>query len=167
MADEWMLIGRVAAPFGVRGEMKIEPLTDFPERFNSLTVVYVGPTRERHKVERTRMHGDRILVRLDGVSTPEQVGDYRGAELFVPRGEASPLPPGHFYLEDAVGLEVETTEGTAIGTVTEVLKTGSNEVFVVGRDRGAVLIPVIKDAIAELDMDRRRVVVEPWILTQE
>lgn len=161
-----MLIGRIAAPFGVQGEMKIDPLTDFPERFSSLEGLYVGSAHERREVEQVRMHGGRILIRLGGIRTPEEVAGLRGQELFVPRANASPLPPGHFYLEEALGLRVETTEGIEVGTVSEVLKTGSNEVFVVGRNRDAVLIPVIKDAIAELDMDGRRVVVEPWVLTQ-
>jgi 16S rRNA processing protein RimM len=106
-------------------------------------------------------------MRLEGIKSPEAVRDLRGAEIFVPRSEAAQLPPGHFYLEDALGLAVETTAGDQVGTVTEVLKTGSNEVFVVGKGSDAVLIPVIKEAVVDLDLSSRRVIVEPWVLIQE
>lgn len=167
MPDDWMVIGRVGAPFGVRGEVKIDLLTDFPERFNALKTVYVGETHTPYRVQQVRRQGDRLLLRLAELDSPEAAAELRGAELFVPRTEASPLPPGHFYLEEAIGLEVETADGSSVGTVTEVLKTGSNEVFVVGRGSDAILIPVIRDAIVDLDMDGRRVVVEPWVLARE
>lgn len=162
-----MLIGRVAGPFGVRGEVKIDPLTDFPDRFQELETVYVGPGHDAYRVERARKHRGQVLISLSGIDAPEAVRELRGAEIFVPRAQAAPLPPGHFYLEDAVGLSVQTTDGRDIGTVTDVLVTGSNEVFVVGAGKDAVLIPVIKDAVTELNLDERRVVVEPWVLTQE
>lgn len=162
-----MLIGRIAGPFGVRGEIKIDPFTDFPDRFRDLESVYVGPDHDAYRVERARRHQAQLLVRLEGISSPEAARDLRGAEIFVPRAEAAPLPPGHFYLEDAVGLTVQTSGGADVGTVTDVLKTGSNEVFVVGTGKDAILIPVIKDAITELNLDERRVVIEPWVLSQE
>lgn len=161
-----MLIGRVAGPFGVRGEIKVDMLTDFPERFRELRSVYVGASHAAHRVEGSRMHAGRILLRLSGLDTPEAADALRGAEIFVPRSQAAVLPPGHFYLEEAIGLAVETTDGKELGPVTDVLKTGSNEVFVVGSGTQAVLIPVISGAIAELDLDQRRVVVEPWVLSQ-
>lgn len=167
MTDEWMLIGRIAGPFGVRGEIKVDPLTDFPDRFQTLDSVYVGPGHDAHTVERARKHQGQILLSLEGISSPEAVRELRGAEIFVPRSQAAPLPPGHFYLEDAVGLTVQTTDGKDLGTVTDILRTGSNEVFVVGTGNNALLIPVIKDAVTELNLDERRVVVEPWVLEQE
>lgn len=162
-----MLVGRIAGPFGVRGEIKIDPFTDFPDRFGDLTSIYVGARRDSYAVEHGRKHRGQILVSLEGISSPEAVRELRGADIFVPRSEAAPLPPGHFYLEDAVGLTVQTSDGQAVGTVTDVLKTGSNEVFVVGAGKEAILIPVIKDAVTELNLEERRVVVEPWVLTQE
>jgi 16S rRNA processing protein RimM len=167
MDGEWMLVGRVAGSFGVHGEVKIEPLTDFPDRFASLDVLYLGEPHHAYRVERVREHNGRILAKLVGVDTPEAVRDLGQPEIFIPRAEARPLPPGHFYLEDAIGLEVATTEGKHLGTVSDVLATGSNEVFVVDGTDGQVLIPVIRDAVAELDLVARRVVVEPWVLNSD
>jgi 16S rRNA processing protein RimM len=167
MTDDWMLVGRVAGPFGVRGEIKIDPLTDFPDRFRQLESLHIGPDHDHYAIQHSRKHHGQILVSLVGVDSPEAVRELRGAEIYVPRSEAVPLPAGHFYLEDVLGLAVRTTDGAEVGTVTDVLKTGSNEVFVVGTGKEAVLIPVIKDAVSELNLDERRVVIEPWVLTQD
>ena len=166
MSDDWMVIGRIVGPFGVRGEMKVEPLTDFPERFRSLKRVYLGDARREAEVLGSRNHKGQILLRLAGIDSPEAVKELRKPELHVPRAEAWSLPEGHYYLDDVIGLQVETTDGATIGEVTDVVRTGSNDVFVVGTGATAVLVPVIKDAVTELDMRARRVVIEPWVLTQ-
>lgn len=165
--DEWLLIGRVAGPFGVGGEAKVEPYTDFPDRFRPLAELYLGADHRPVTVDRARQHKGHVLIKLAGVETPEQVREFAQQEIFVPRSEARTLPPGHFYLDDAVGLHVVTTDGRPVGRVVDVLRTGSNEVFVVRASEGDVLVPVIKDAIGELDVEGRRVTVEPWALGEE
>ncbi|HZU12769.1 MAG TPA: ribosome maturation factor RimM [Chloroflexota bacterium] len=165
--DEWMLIGRVVGPFGIRGEMKVEPLTDFPQRFRSITEVYVGTARTKREIVSARQHKGLILLRLDGVETPEQVKDLANPEIFVPRAEAAPLPQGHFYLDDALGLDVVTEDGRDVGTVRDVIRTGSNDVFVVRGADGDVLVPVTRNAVVELDFSARRAVIEAWVLGTE
>jgi 16S rRNA processing protein RimM len=167
MPDDWMLVGRVVGAFGVRGEMKVEPLTDFPERFKKTKQIYLGTDRMPVAVTGSRTHGGQVLLRLEGIDSPEAVKALRNPELFVPRDEAHPLPDGHFYLDDIIGAQVETTDGRAVGTISDVISTGSNEVFVIGKGSDAILIPVIKDAVTELDVAAKRVVVEPWVLTTE
>ncbi|GAC1508498.1 MAG: ribosome maturation factor RimM [Chloroflexota bacterium] len=162
--DEWMIVGRVAGPFGVRGEMKVEPYTDDPERFGALKHVYLDASRRRYPVERSRKHKNLVVLKLEGVDSPEAVRALAAPEIAIPRAEAVPLAQGQYYLEDILGVRVTTSEGREIGTVTDVLRTGSNDVFVVGQGSSAVLVPVIRDAIRELDLVRRRVVVDEWIL---
>lgn len=163
-SDEWMLVGRVASPFGVRGEFRVDLLTDFPRRFKKLRRVYVGKDRREFGVESVRQHADQILLKLEGVDSPESVRALAQPEIFVPRREAVRLPRGHFFLDDIPGMAVRTTDGRRLGEVTDVLATGSNEVFVVGKGRNEILIPVIKDAIHAMDLEKREVVVEPWVL---
>jgi 16S rRNA processing protein RimM len=159
-----MVIGAIAGAFGVRGEIKVELLTDFPERFETLDQVALGPRHQMYTIETVRHHGAHILVKLAGIDTPEAVARLRGLELMVPRDEAVQLPEGHFFLSDAIGIRVCSADGEEIGRVTEVLRTGANDVFVVG-DRGeAVLVPVIADAVRELNLPERRMVVEDWAL---
>lgn len=163
-AEDWMLIGQLAGPFGVRGEVKVELFTDFPERFAALERVYLGADRHAWEVEGSRRHKGQVLLKLRGLESPEAVRALGHPEIFVPRTQAAPLPEGHFYLEDAIGMVVVTEDGESLGPITQVLRTGSNDVFVVGRGRDEVLVPVIKDAIRELDVEGRRVTVERWAL---
>lgn len=162
-----MLVGRVGGPFGVRGEIKVELHTDFPERFERLAHGYFGPNYRRQSIEGSRTHKGQVLLKLKGLDTREAVEELRGEEIFVPRDEAVPLPEGHYYLDDLLDMTVATTSGHPIGRVTDVLRTGSNEVLVVNEGRDAVLIPVIKDAVRVLDLEGRQVVVEDWVLRVE
>jgi 16S rRNA processing protein RimM len=162
-----MAIGRIVGAFGVRGEIKVELLTDFPDRFAALERVLVGPERRPVAVERVRSHKGRVLVKLAGVDTPEAVAALRGAELAVPRDEAVSLPEGHYFLDDVVGCDVVTEEDTPVGTVTDVIRTGSNDVFVIGRGRDERLVPAIGDAIVDLDLASRRIVIRSWVLEPE
>jgi 16S rRNA processing protein RimM len=162
--DQWMVVGQIAGPFGLRGEIKVDLRTDFPNRFAELEHVYLGPGHKPYAVVRARRHRRQVLLTLEGVESPEAVDRLRGMELAIPREQAIPLPPGHFYLEEILGAAVATVEGAELGTVTDVLRTGSNDVFVVGTGSGALLIPSIKDAIAQLDLQGRRIVVHPWVV---
>jgi 16S rRNA processing protein RimM len=159
-----MLIGTVQGAFGLRGELKIKPHTDFPERFARLRQVFLGPQRAPYTVKRSRPHQDRVLLTLAGVETPERARDLTGLDLAVPRSEAVELPEGHYYLDDLVGLTVFSADGKAVGEVSDVLQTGSNDVLVVGRGNNAVLIPLIADAVVELNVEGRRAVVQSWVL---
>lgn len=163
-SGEWMPVGRIVGPFGVKGEAKVELLTDFPDRFKGLTSIHVGSERTVYEIERSRKHQARVLLKLAGVDTPEAVNQLRGQELAVPRDQAMRLPPDHYYLDDLNGMEVVTTDGAPVGTIREVLQTGSNDVFVIGQGRDEILVPAIQDAVKEIDMDSRRVVIEPWVL---
>lgn len=166
-SDEWMLIGEIAGPFGIRGEMKIDPLTDFPERFTELRVLYVGPARRAYPVERARLQKQQVVLKLAGVDRPEQVDELRRREVFIPRSEAAELPPGHFYLDDLIGARVVTSTGHYVGTIMDILRTGSNDVYVVGEGSDEVLIPAIKDAVTAIDLDERQVVIESWVLESD
>ena len=159
-----MVIGRIVGAFGVHGEAKVELLTDFPDRFKGLEHVLLGPNLEPATITAVRSHKGRLLIRLEGVETPEAVDALRGAELAVPREEAVQLPEGHFYLEEVIGCVVESVTGLRVGEVTDVLRTGSNDVLVVGAGNDAPLIPMIRDAIADMNLRERRIVIEDWVL---
>lgn len=161
---DWILIGRTAGAFGLRGEIKVEPLTDFPERFETLATIHLGPGHEAWTVERTRPHGKHILVKLRGVDDMDAAAALRGRDAFVPRSAALPLPDGHYLLEDLIGIAVVTSGGESVGAVVDVIRTGSNDVYVVRRGRDELLIPGIRDAVLQLDLGARQMVIDPWVL---
>jgi 16S rRNA processing protein RimM len=161
--NEFMVIGQIVGPFGLKGEAKVEILTDYPDRFAEMSEVLLGPGRTPTRLAGMRRHQGRLLLKLEGVETPEAVDALRGAELAVPRSEAVPLPEGHYFLDEVIGSEVIVEDGRHIGTVSDVLRTGSNDVFVTRRNGEEHLIPVIADAIVELDVPAKRIVVRDWI----
>lgn len=160
----WMVVGRVAGTFGVRGELKVEPLTDFLDRFERLDCVYLGPQHTPYRLERSHLHKSHVLFKLDGIDSPESAGKLHGLDVEVPRSHAVDLPEGHYFLADLIGLAVRTPQGMQVGTVTDVLRTGSNDVYVVTAGAETVLIPGIRDAVVELDLAGRELIVEPWVL---
>lgn len=156
--DDWMLVGRVTGPFGVGGEMKIELLTDFPNRFSLLERVYLGSERRGHRLLSTRRSAH-VLLKLEGVESPEAVKALRGTDVWIPRSEAMQLPEGAFYADEVVGLRVETERGEPIGIVRDILVTGANDVYVVEGVRGEILIPAIRDVVSRIDIDQGRIVI--------
>jgi 16S rRNA processing protein RimM len=162
-----MVIGEVAGAFGVRGEIKVTSFTDFPDRFNDLKSIFLGPGRQQYDVSGIRVHQGRILLQLTGIHTPEQVAALGHADISVPRAEAMPLPEGGYFLEDVIGVRVRTTDDTDLGYITDVLRTGSNDVWVVGRGKQSVLIPAIAAAVQELNIEEKYAVILPWVLASE
>jgi len=156
-----LTIGRILAPRGVRGELRVQVLTDFPKRFSWLKRVFIDDHLTQYEVERVRFFKDQVLLKLRDVDTPEAAEPLRGKEIKVPIEEAVPLAAGEYYWYEIIGLEVWTTSGRRIGKVTEILETGANDVYVVRTDSREVLIPVIADVIKEIAPDKGRIIIEP------
>lgn len=155
---EDLLVGRIVGSFGRIGEVKLLPLTDFPERlgsYESLLFRFPDGRSERLRVERARPHKGVFLVKLAGVDSIEAAERLRGAEVRIEARQVEPLPEGHFYVHDLIGLAVVTPDGERLGAISEVLRGPANDVYVAGK----YLIPATRDAIAEIDMEGRRVVV--------
>ena len=163
MAEEprFLAIGRILRAFGVHGEVKVDVLTDFPERFEQMTSLYLGDERERQPVTilSSRFHGKHALLLLEGYPDRTAAEGLRGLWLYIPLAEAMPLEEDEFYEHEVVGCVVETEDGEMLGRIREVLFTGSNEVFVVQGADGDLLIPVIKDVVLEIDSPGGRVLV--------
>ncbi len=147
--------------WGYRGELKIEILTDFPERFASLSQVFLGEDAKPFPVEHARRHGRAALLKLKGIETPEEAAKWREALVQVPRTEAVPLPEGQVYLYQVLGLTVKTAAGEMLGKIVEVLDTGANDVYVVRSDEREVLIPAIPSVIKQTDLERGEMIIEP------
>ncbi|HZT96136.1 MAG TPA: ribosome maturation factor RimM [Chloroflexota bacterium] len=158
--DDWMLVGRVAGAFGVHGELKVDPLTDFPRRFEELEVVYTGEKHFPRTVLSARV-GRRILLRLEGISSREDAQALRGTSLWVPRDQAVGLPEGQYYRDELVGLRVETEEGEALGSIDDILETGANDVYIVRSEGRELLVPAIQDVVVAIEVGRGRIIIRP------
>lgn len=158
--DGHIAIGRIATAHGIRGEVRVELYTDFPERFAPQTVIYVGEALTRAKIEYARPHKLQMLVKLVDVETRDDAEALRGQWLFVPEEEAVELEPDTYWVHDIVGLQAETEAGELLGRISEVLFTGANEVYVIqSADGGELLVPAIAEVIQQVDLAAKRITV--------
>jgi len=131
--------------------LKVEPLTDFPERFALGCSLYVEGIA--YAIERCRWHRGKVYIKLAGIDSTTAAAALRQRFLEVPEEELKPLSEGEYYQFQILGLEVRTTEGQPLGRVTHILSTGSNDVFVVHGEGSELLIPALDDVIKAIDLD--------------
>jgi 16S rRNA processing protein RimM len=144
-------VGRILGPWGLRGELKVQPLTDFPERFAPSSSLYLDGVA--YVIERCRWHRGKAYIKLSGVDSATAAEALRQRFLEVPEEELKPLSEGEYYQFQILGLDVRTTEGQPLGKVTQILSTASNDVFVVQGEGGELLIPALEDVIKAIDLD--------------
>ena len=156
---ERLVVGRVTGVWGLKGHVKVESLTDNPDRFRPGARLLAGP--RECLCEDARRQGRALVVKLHGVDTREEAADLRGAILEIPTGDAPPLPDGTYYHHQVLGLEVWTSEGCFLGRIVEILETGGNDVYVVHGPGGEALIPAIADVVVSLDLGVGRITIEP------
>ncbi len=153
----YVAVGRVLAPFGVRGEFKVEPLAP-PQTFaRGRSVTLRASVRE---IESSRRHKGAVLLRLAGIDTPEDVAAFRGEYLQVPEGDLAALDEGEYYRYELIGLRVVSTEGEELGEIAEVLERPANDVFVVRGPKGEALIPAVDEIVREVDVEGGVVTIE-------
>ncbi len=158
----FLAIGRVIKPHGVHGEVRVEPMTDRPERFGWLKDIYLGEHDPRRVgVVSVRYHQSYVLLKLDGYPTRTEAEALRNELLQVPEAEAIPLEEGEYFLHQLLGLEVVTEEGQSLGRLTEVMETGANNVFVIDGPGGQHLVPDIADVVLAIDVAAGRIVIRP------
>ncbi|WP_158509597.1 ribosome maturation factor RimM [Limnochorda pilosa] len=159
-------MGRVLGPWGVAGWVRVEPLTDRPERFLRLEQVRFRPAAGRPlrsvRVRDVQVQGIQVRLAFSGVETREEALELANGLLQVPAAEAEPLPEGRYYRFQLLGLEVWTVpEGRRLGRVVEVLETGANDVLVVQREEGGeVLLPALRQVVRRVDLDAGRLEAE-------
>jgi len=161
--SEWVTIGKVVALFGVHGELKVRMLTDIPNRFAELDAIYVGEQYTRHTIERVRPYkGDMILLKLQGLNDANKAEALRNADLYIPLSKLAKLPPDSYYQHDILGLRVFTLHDKPLGTIVDIIVTGSNDVYVVKMlDGSQQLIPAIRDVIKQIDLIRHTMHIDP------
>ena len=148
IAPGYVAVGRVLAPSGVGGELKVEPLGGPPDPLvPGRTVSLAGQPRT---VQRSRRRGRFLYLKLSGIDHRQAAEAIRGHYLQLPETELDPLAEGEYYRFQLIGLAVRSTEGEALGRIVRVLTTPSNDVFVAEGPLGEVLIPAIDDIVQEI-----------------
>jgi 16S rRNA processing protein RimM len=162
--NDMVLVGRIARAHGNRGQVIVNPATDFPEeRFRAGSVLHIrrAAAAETVTVESVRFHGGRPIVGLAGIDTMDEAEAMAGIELRVSADALQPLPEGSYYHHDLIGCSVETPRGETVGCVRAVDGDAAGSRLVVDSTNGDVLIPMVDGICVEVDVAGRRIVVAP------
>lgn len=167
--DSLLLIGRIWRPHGVRGEMKVVPETDDPERLADLTTVFMGTTPDtaaRADVDSFRLQptkkGILLILKLAGIDAREDAEALRDASLFAMQEDLPPLEEDEYFLHDLIGLFVRTEDGTEIGVVEDVLERPAQPILVIRRDTGTqAMVPAVTEFVRQIDLDEETIFIRP------
>jgi 16S rRNA processing protein RimM len=146
-------VGVITSPHGLRGEVKVYPTTDDPSRFKILKELILKEKRSERvlKVRSVKFFKQFVILGFEGLNRIEDVESLRQCPLLVERKDAVPLEEDEYYIADLIGLSVRREDGTEIGTLKEVLETGANDVYVVGREgQKDLLLPAISQCILDV-----------------
>lgn len=161
----FLLLGQVLRPHGVRGELRVNVMTAYPERIGPDMTVYLGSdpnnpdTATEYKIVQARSHQQYLILQLEGITDRNAADRLRERYVMVALAEAVPLAEDEFYLYQAIGLAVYTDAGENLGKVVEILETGANDVYVVQGPRGEILLPSIEDCILDIDIEAGKMTV--------
>jgi 16S rRNA processing protein RimM len=149
----------------VRGELRVTPHTDRPERFEGLEAcVLWEPASDARAVRRVtgaRRHGDAVLLSLAGCESADAAAALVGRLVALPRAQALPPPPGHVYPWQLVGCRVETEDGRTVGEVSGVEPSPAHDLWVVRGPEREHLVPAVPDIVLDVDVSARRIVIRP------
>ena len=165
MADDLIVVARIARTRGLRGEVVADLLTDFPGRFEALeSVIAIAPDGSRRslQIEEHWFQAKRVIFKFAGYDSIDEAKELAGFQLAVPASDRIALAKDQFYEWELAGCRVEAIDGKSIGMVREVMRTGGVEILVVAGDAGGeFLIPMAREICVEIDIDKKLVRVDP------
>lgn len=152
----YLTVGFLRRPHGVHGEIVMDLHTDFPERLKRGRKLLVSENYTPLTVQSVRTHQNAVLIKFNGIDTPEDAGQYRNQWVYVKASDAPPLPRGKIYQHELFGFQVVDEHDNLLGELVEILETGANNVYVVKDKTGReLLLPAIPTVILHLDTEQR------------
>ncbi|MDR2903531.1 MAG: ribosome maturation factor RimM [Clostridiales bacterium] len=162
MAD-FFEVGKIVNTQGIKGEVRVFPMTDDLTRFELLDEVYVSIRNEMQKrtIETVRYHKQFVLIKFKGIDSMTEAERYKNAMLKIPPEWALPLDEGEYYMRDLIGMAVSTVEGENLGILDDIIQTGANDVYIVKADgKKDLLIPAIKQCVVAVNVPDRKMTVK-------
>lgn len=158
--EEYLQVGKIVNTHGVKGELKVIPLTDNPERFNDLGWIYIkrSENMEILHLEKVRHTKNLVIVKFREINDMSSAEALKGFFMLVDRKNAVKLPKDSYFICDLIGCRVVDENGNYLGTLANVLKTGSNDVYVVKDDNGKeILIPALKSVVRSVSLKNKTI----------
>ena len=160
--EPYLRVGVISSTHGLKGEVKVFPTTDDPERFRELKQVLLdtGKGYLPLKITGVRFFKNQVILKVREFQDINEVDRYRGRDLLITRDQAVPLAENENFITDLIDLEVFDDTEQRLGILTDVLQTGANDVYVVETDEGKeILLPAIKDCILKVDLEKQEMLV--------
>lgn len=155
------VVGKVLKPQGIKGELKVEVITSFPEHFTKLKKLYIIDKEPYSlRLESVKSRQGFVFVKFEKIDNIEQAEKLRGQYLYIPEEELYPLAKDEYYHHQLIGLKIFSEDGEYIGELKEIESYAANDVYIVeDESNGKLLIPAIKDIIKKIDLNARRITI--------
>ena len=153
--EQLLQVGVISSTHGIRGEVKVFPTTDDPDRFRKLKQVILDTGREQKglEIEGVKFFKQFVILKFKGIDNINDIEKYKGKSLYVTREHAVKLKKDEYFIADLIGIQVVSDQGEELGTISDVLQTGANDVYVVSKDGAKdLLIPAIHACIQNVDV---------------
>ncbi len=158
-----IVVGRIINTHGIKGELKIYPLTDNIERCRDLKKAYIGDNKIKVRIESVKYHKGFVIIKFEEFNNINEVLGFKDNFIYIDEDDKVQLPEGHYFIFDIVGCTVYNTKGEKIGSVTEVIQSASNDVYVVKdtEKNKSYLIPAVKEFVTEIDVQNKKITIDP------
>ena len=160
--EQYLRVGVISSTHGQKGEVKVFPTTDDPERFRKLKKVYLDTGKDYMplKVTGIKFFKNQVILKFQEFQDINEIEKYRGKDLLIDREQAVPLAENENFIVDLIDMDVYDEEEKRLGTLTDVLQTGANDVYVVETDEGKeILLPAIPSCILDVDVEAAKMIV--------
>ncbi len=156
---QFITIGRILAPWEFHGQLKVEVITDFPERFDPDSTVYIN--QRPVIIESVNWHRGKAIIKFKNIDTEKDAEKLRGQLVEIHHSQLQPLPEGQYYQFQLIGLEVRTRQDELVGEISDILPTSSTDIYVVRGDGGEILIPATDEIVKSVDLDKGVITIQP------
>ena len=161
--DGYTIIGKITNTHGIKGELKVFPLTDDVERFQYLKTAYIGENKISVSLEKSRNHKNLAIIKLKEYSDINEVLKFKDDFIYVKDEERVALPKDHFFIYDLLQSQVFDQKSNLIGTLVDILQGPSNDVYVVKNmeKNKEYLIPSVKEFVTHVDISNKKIIINP------
>ncbi len=158
---EYIQVGKIVNTHGIRGDVKVLPLTDDVKRFEDLKHVFIGDEKLKLDITKVAYVKGNVLLKFRQYDNINDVEKFKNSMVFIDEKDKIKLPEDSFFLNDIIGIEVYLEDDTHLGTIKDILQPGANDVYVVKNGSNEYLIPAIKNVVKKVDIDEKKMVIAP------
>lgn len=159
---EYLIVGKIINTHGIKGEVRVQPLTNDIKRFKDLKTVYIGESKELLNIEKAREHKNGLIIMFKEYDNINQVLKYKESDIYIDIEDRVELPEDNFFIFELIGLEVYDLKDNYIGEVIDIIQGSSNDIYLIRSERDKeIMIPGVKRFIKSIDMENKSIKIDP------